>query len=113
MSYKAFDVDLRYPVYIESHLQKYLGDESARLRFWTLGSAAITLIDQLAVAPMGTQPINGQHINDSIPTIQRLKRTWRLWMKWTLISVEMRVSGVGLAPANYETENQSCDLRFH
>jgi hypothetical protein len=53
--------------------------------------------------------MNGQHINDSTPTI-----------KWNLAtmgeveanSVEMRVSGVGLVPANYEPESKVVTYAF-
>src|SRR5215510_16352824 len=33
VTYKAFDVDLRYPVTLKVIGERYLGDESARLRF--------------------------------------------------------------------------------
>jgi hypothetical protein len=53
--------------------------------------------------------MNGQHINDSTPTI-----------KWNLAtmgevdanSVEMRVSGVGLVPANYEPKSKVVTYAF-
>jgi hypothetical protein len=35
VTYKAFDVDLRYPVALKVIAARYLGDESARLRFHT------------------------------------------------------------------------------
>jgi hypothetical protein len=58
---------------------------------------------QLGAAPMVTQPMNGQHINDSTPTI---KANWRLCLNVDANSVEMRVSGVGLVRANYEPKSK-------
>ena len=40
MTYKAFDVDLRYPVTLKVISERYLGDESARLRFLREARAA-------------------------------------------------------------------------
>jgi hypothetical protein len=58
---------------------------------------------QLGAAPMVTQPMNGQHINDSTPTIKANLATLR---EVDANSVEMRVSGVGLVPANYEPKSK-------
>jgi len=43
VTYKAFDVDLRCPVALEVISEKYLTDESARLRFLREARAAATL----------------------------------------------------------------------
>jgi hypothetical protein len=59
--------------------------------------------------PVSQFTMNGQHINDSTPTI-----------KWNLAtmgevdanSVEMRVSGVGLVPANYAPKSKVVTYAF-
>src|SRR6201982_3617014 len=43
VTYKAFDVDLRYPVTLKVISKRYLGDESARLRFLREARAAARL----------------------------------------------------------------------
>jgi serine/threonine protein kinase len=43
VTYKAFDVDLRYPVTLKVISEKYLGDESARLRFLREARAAASI----------------------------------------------------------------------
>src|SRR5580698_5767931 len=43
VTYKAFDVDLRYPVTLKVIGERYLGDESARLRFLREARAAASL----------------------------------------------------------------------
>src|SRR5271157_4896897 len=43
VTYKAFDVDLRYPVTLKIISEKYLGDESARLRFLREARAAASV----------------------------------------------------------------------
>jgi predicted ATPase len=43
ITYKAFDVDLRYPVTLKVINERYLGDESARLRFLREARAAASL----------------------------------------------------------------------
>jgi predicted ATPase len=43
VTYKAFDVDLRYPVALKVISEKYLGDESARLRFLREARAAASV----------------------------------------------------------------------
>ena|SRR6266702_3126210 len=43
ITYKAFDVDLRCPVTLKVISEKYLGDESARLRFLREARAAARL----------------------------------------------------------------------
>ena len=43
VTYKAFDVDLRYPVALKVINDKYLGDESARLRFLREARAAASV----------------------------------------------------------------------
>jgi serine/threonine protein kinase len=43
VTYKAFDVDLRYPVTLKVISDKYLGDESARLRFLREARAAASV----------------------------------------------------------------------
>ena len=43
VTYKAFDVDLRCPVTLKVISEKYLGDESARLRFLREARAAASL----------------------------------------------------------------------
>jgi serine/threonine protein kinase len=43
VTYKAFDVDLRYPVTLKVINEKYLGDESARLRFLREARAAASI----------------------------------------------------------------------
>jgi hypothetical protein len=43
VTYKAFDVDLHCPVTLKVISQRYLGDESARLRFLREARAAATL----------------------------------------------------------------------
>jgi serine/threonine protein kinase/tetratricopeptide (TPR) repeat protein len=43
ITYKAFDVDLRYPVTLKVISEKYLGDESARLRFLREARAAASV----------------------------------------------------------------------
>jgi hypothetical protein len=47
--------------------------------------------------------MNGQHINDSTPTIKGNLATMGAV---DANSVEMRVSGVGLVPANYEPKSK-------
>src|SRR6516162_3666246 len=46
VTYKAFDVDLRCPVTLKVISEKYLGDESARLRFLREARAAASVRDQ-------------------------------------------------------------------
>jgi hypothetical protein len=43
VTYKAFDIDLHYPVTLKVINEKYLGDESARLRFLREARAAAKL----------------------------------------------------------------------
>src|ERR1700730_14801275 len=43
VTYKAFDVDLRYPVALKVINERYLGDESARLRFLREARAAASV----------------------------------------------------------------------
>src|SRR6516164_8337209 len=43
VAYKAFDVDLRCPVTLKVISEKYLGDESARLRFLREARAAASV----------------------------------------------------------------------
>ena len=43
VTYKAFDVDLRYPVTLKVISEQYLGDESARLRFLREARAAASV----------------------------------------------------------------------
>ena len=43
VTYKAFDVDLRCPVTLKVISEKYLGDESARLRFLREARAAASV----------------------------------------------------------------------
>ena len=43
VTYKAFDVDLRYPVTLKVISNKYFGDESARLRFLREARAAASV----------------------------------------------------------------------
>src|SRR5271157_5644158 len=43
VTYKAFDVDLRYPVTLKVISKNYLGDESARLRFFREARAAASV----------------------------------------------------------------------
>jgi serine/threonine protein kinase len=43
ITYKAFDVDLRYPVTLKVISQRYVGDESARLRFLREARAAASV----------------------------------------------------------------------
>jgi serine/threonine protein kinase len=43
ITYKAFDVDLRYPVTLKVISERYLGDESARLRFLREARAAASV----------------------------------------------------------------------
>ncbi len=43
VTYKAFDVDLRYPVTLKVIREKYLGDENARLRFLREARAAASV----------------------------------------------------------------------
>jgi len=60
-------------------------------------------------APIVTQPINGQHIKDSMPTIKANLTTMG---EVDANSVEMRVSGVGLVPANYEPKSKVVTYAF-
>ncbi|MBV8969508.1 MAG: protein kinase, partial [Verrucomicrobia bacterium] len=46
VTYKAFDVDLRYPVTLKVISERYLGDESARLRFLREARAAASVRHQ-------------------------------------------------------------------
>ena len=46
VTYKAFDVDLRCPVTLKVISEKYLGDESARLRFLREARAAASSVTQ-------------------------------------------------------------------
>ena len=64
---------------------------------------------QLAAAPMVTQPRNGQHINDSIPTNKANLATMG---EVDGNSVEMRVSRVGLVPAVYEPKSRVVTYAF-
>jgi len=43
VTYKAFDVDLRYPVTLKVISERYLGDESAQLRFLREARAAASV----------------------------------------------------------------------
>ena len=43
VTYKAFDVDLRYPVTLKVITERYLGDESARVRFLREARAAASV----------------------------------------------------------------------
>ena len=53
--------------------------------------------------------MNGQHINDSTPTIKVNLATMG---EVDANSVEMRVSGVGLVPANYEPKSKVVTYAF-
>jgi peptidoglycan/xylan/chitin deacetylase (PgdA/CDA1 family) len=64
---------------------------------------------QFAAAPMVTEPINGQHISDSMPTIKANLATMG---EVDADSVEMRVSGVGLVPAHYEPKSKVVTYAF-
>ena len=50
VTYKAFDVDLQFPVTLKLINEKYLGDESARLRFLREARAA-------ASVPIWAEPV--------------------------------------------------------
>jgi len=43
ITYKAFDVDLHYPVTLKVISEQYLGDESVRLRFLREAGAAASV----------------------------------------------------------------------
>jgi peptidoglycan/xylan/chitin deacetylase (PgdA/CDA1 family) len=64
---------------------------------------------QLTDASMVAQPMNGQHINDSTPTIKANLATMG---EVDANSVEIRVSGVGLVPANYEPKSKVVTYAF-
>src|SRR5580700_5099609 len=54
ITYKAYDIDLQCPVALKVISERYLGDESARLRFFargTLGGEAPTFKRCLGIAP--------------------------------------------------------------
>jgi peptidoglycan/xylan/chitin deacetylase (PgdA/CDA1 family) len=72
------------------------------------GNAAADSV-QPAGAPMVTEPTNGQHINDSMPTIKANLATMG---EVDANSVEMRVSGIGLVPANYEPKSKVVTYAF-
>jgi hypothetical protein len=57
---------------------------------------------------MVTHSMNGQHINDSTPTI---KANLAILAKWTLILWKC-VSGLGLVPANYEPKSKVVTYAF-
>ena len=97
---------------IESHQQKYLGDESARLRFWTLGSAAITLQQNRSSLPSLRWGRSRSTVSTSMIRSQRLKSNLATMGEVDANSVEMRVSGVGLVPANYEPKTKVVTYAF-
>ena len=81
----------------------------AAMDFRLSGDNAAAESIQLAAAPMVTQPTDGQHINDSTPTIKANLATMG---EVDANSVEMRVSGVGLVPANYEPKSKVVTYAF-
>ena len=64
---------------------------------------------QVAAAPVVTEPTNGQHISDSMPTIKADLATMG---EVDADSVDMRVSGVGLVPAHYEPKSKVVTYAF-
>ena len=91
---------------IESNKPEIL---KAAMDFRLGGDNAAAESIQLGGAPMVTQPMNGQHINDSTPTIKANLATMG---EVDANSVEMRVSGVGLVPANYEPKSKVVTYAF-
>jgi peptidoglycan/xylan/chitin deacetylase (PgdA/CDA1 family) len=64
---------------------------------------------QLAAAAMLTEPLNAQHITDPKPTIKaNLASLGEVDPK----SVEMRISGFGLVPANYDSKTKLVTYAF-
>src|SRR6202158_610922 len=89
VTYKAFDVDLRYPVTLKVISKKYLGDESARLRFLREARAAASVRhpNVASVFHLGRTGENYFYAMEFVEgeTLENLiKRSGRLEVKLTL-----------------------------
>jgi serine/threonine protein kinase len=83
ITYKAFDVDLRRPVTLKIISEKYLGDESARLRFLREARAAASLrhpnvASVIHLGRTGSSYFYAMEFVDGETLEQRLKRSGRL-----------------------------------
>jgi hypothetical protein len=62
ITYKAFDIDLRFPVTLKVISEKYVGDESARLRFLREARAAAKVRRAMELRPISEDAVDGPFI---------------------------------------------------
>ena len=89
VTYKAFDVDLRCPVTLKVISEKYLGDESARLRFLREARAAASLrhsnvASVLHLGRTGSSYFYAMEFVEGETLENLIKRTGRLEVKMAL-----------------------------
>src|ERR1700730_17013544 len=89
VTYKAFDVDLRCPVTLKVITEKYLGDESARLRFLREARAAASVRHQnvasvLHLGRTGSSYFYAMEFVEGETLETLIKRSRRLELKLTL-----------------------------
>src|SRR5262249_33894792 len=99
VTYKAFDVDLRCPVTLKVISEKYLGDESARLRFLREARAAASVRhpNVASVFHLGKSGTNYFYAMEFVEgeTLESLiKRTGRLEVKLALEIVTQVAAGL-------------------
>ena len=99
ITYKAFDVDLRCPVTLKVISEKYLGDESARLRFLREARAAASVrhTNVASVFHLGRSSGDYFYAMEFVEgeTLQRLiKRSGRLEVKLALEIVTQVAAGL-------------------
>jgi serine/threonine protein kinase len=99
VTYKAFDINLRCPVTVKVISERYLGDESARLRFFREARAAARLrhSNVASVLHLGTAGRNYFYAMEFVEgeTLQEfIKRSGRLEAKLALEIVSQVVAGL-------------------
>jgi hypothetical protein len=84
VAYKAFDVDLRCPVTLKVISEKYLGDESARLRFLREARAAASVrhpnvasVFHLGRTVLRDGVCRGGNARETHQTLRPAGRSWR------------------------------------
>ncbi len=99
VTYKAFDVDLQFPVALKVISERYLGDESARLRFLREARVAASLRhpNVASVFHLGTRGDNYFYVMEFVEgeTLEHLiKRSGRLEIKLALEIATQVASGL-------------------
>ena len=100
VTYKAFDVDLHCPVTLKVISERYLGDESARLRFLREARAAASVRhpNVASVFHLGRTGQNYFYAMEFVPgeTLEDLIKRWgRLEVKLALEIVTLVAAGLG------------------